>query len=519
MQEIELKFLVPEYRLDGLMRQTKVKSSLTSLLAAHYFDTPDQVLAANGMALRIRKEGDRWVQTLKSNGDGMASRGEQNNVLDSQMVAEALATDTLSPDLSLYDTLDITQLVASPDTQRTTDALACQYITEVQRTTRLIKKDDSTIELAYDEGRVIHGEDSQISQPIHEIEFELIEGDVHFLFETAKTWCRRYNLCLSTVTKAERGGLLLAGKQHAEATKADLRQLAVHKKMSQPQFLRAVVHNCMIQILPNASAIADGSTDSAHVHQLRVGIRRLRTALRFFKDFSSQINPEWAPILKQTFSLLGDYRDRELLQTRTQPMLEKLGGPAVDWSEERAAIRIKPIDAVRANDFQITLLELIEYTMSPAKKDRPLIKHSGTGSKTKGAKKNPAKLSTQQATSELLEALYTKISQASDQFASLSTDAQHDVRKRLKSLRYVSEFTAALYKDKKSKAFLKYLEPAQEILGEYNDDIVGQYFYGQKAQQDPNAWFAVGYFSAQEVHAANQCAQSLKSIKDAPKFW
>nr|WP_241878083.1 CYTH domain-containing protein [Psychrobacter sp. PraFG1]UNK04506.1 CYTH domain-containing protein [Psychrobacter sp. PraFG1] len=114
MQEIELKFLVPEYRLDGLMRQTKVKSSLTSLLAAHYFDTPDQVLAANGMALRIRKEGDRWVQTLKSNGDGMASRGEQNNVLDSQMVAEALATDSLSPDLSLYDTLDITQLVASP---------------------------------------------------------------------------------------------------------------------------------------------------------------------------------------------------------------------------------------------------------------------------------------------------------------------------------------------------------------------------------------------------------------------
>nr|WP_241878084.1 hypothetical protein [Psychrobacter sp. PraFG1]UNK04507.1 hypothetical protein MN210_09430 [Psychrobacter sp. PraFG1] len=27
---------------------------------------------------------------------------------------------------------------------------------------------------------MIHGEDSQISQPIHEIEFELIEGDVHF---------------------------------------------------------------------------------------------------------------------------------------------------------------------------------------------------------------------------------------------------------------------------------------------------------------------------------------------------
>ena len=61
MQEIELKFLVPESRLKGLMRQANIKSSQLTQLAAHYYDTPDQQLAKAGIGLRIRKEGDAWL--------------------------------------------------------------------------------------------------------------------------------------------------------------------------------------------------------------------------------------------------------------------------------------------------------------------------------------------------------------------------------------------------------------------------------------------------------------------------
>lgn len=506
MQEIELKFLVPEYKVDSLMRQAKIKSSTTTQLAAHYYDTADNTLAQSGVALRIRKEGDSWVQTLKSNGDGMASRGEQNTVLEESTVAEALEADALYPDLSVYEDLevDVKKLIlgANAKQQDPSDRLNRLYITDVERTTRLIKGSNGVVEMAYDEGEVIHGEDPETTKPILELELELIEGDVEFLFEVAKTWCKRYNLSLSTVTKAERGGLMLQGKEFADATKSDLKQLAVDKKMKQPEFVRAVIHNCMIQILPNASAIAAGSTDGNHVHQLRVGIRRLRTVLKFFDKFSSQINPEWAPILKQTFGLLGEYRDREILEVKTQPMLEALGGPHVDWSEERESIKVSPIDAIRAPDFQITLLELIEYIMSPADADSP---------KRKGLAKDE--------TSKILASLYKKISKASDQFASLNIDAQHDVRKRLKHLRYITEFVKPLYKKKKVKAFLKYLEPAQEVLGDYNDDLVGQEFYQEKTDNDANAWFAVGYFSAQKDHAAKQCAESLKSIKKAPVFW
>jgi inorganic triphosphatase YgiF len=506
MQEIELKFLVPEYKVNALMRQTKIKSSATSQLAAHYFDTANRNLANAGIALRIRKENADWVQTIKAAGDGMAARLEHNHVLDKAAAEQAIEEQALAPDLSVYQTGEIATVLQDFKMKKLAKSLQRQYVTDVERITRLVKKDSNVIEVAYDTGVVIHGEDDTQQSSIHEVEFELIEGDTSYLFEIAKTWCKRYKLCVSTVTKAERGGLLVAGKVHSDATKANANPLEVTAEMSPAEFLRAVVHHCMLQILPNASAIAAGSQDGHHVHQLRVGIRRLRTALKFFAEFSDTINSDWMPVLKQTFSLLGEYRDRELLQTKTQPMLEDKGAPFVDWAPERDSLMVAPIDAVRANDFQITLLELIEYSMGSTDAD--------SATETDATRK-PAK----DQVSKILGKLFGKISQASNHFAELDIEAQHDVRKRLKSLRYISEFAAPMYKKKHTKKFLKYLEPAQEVLGEYNDDIVGQAFYRLKAESDAAAWFAVGYFSAQQQHAARDCAVSLKSVQDAPIFW
>ena len=124
---------------------------------------------------------------------------------------------------------------------------------------------------------------------------------------------------------------------------------------------------------------------------------------------------------------------------------------------------------------------------------------------------------------------HTAIAAASDKFASLDTESQHGVRKDLKSLRYVSEFAAPLFasqnngkkgkKATKLNAFLQYLEPAQDVLGEYNDNVVGHANYLEKAKTDPNALFAVGWFSGREQASSEQCAVSLKTVKNAPKFW
>lgn len=515
MHELELKFAVPSYQQSVLRKNIDTKTAQQKRLSAYYFDTPNQDLAKKGIALRIRFEDSQWVQTLKTAGDGVAKRVELNTVLSLTGTPDTLDVSSLVPDISLItEPTVVAQLTNIMPLDQLAQALTVQYFTDVQRTSRQIKKNNSRIEIAYDIGKVGIGRlNSQkpannhglTQSDIHEIEFELLEGDPSDLIEVAKTWCKKYKLYLSTVTKAQRGSLLLANKQFAQPVKADLAVLQLHKGISQFAFLQAVVNNCLVQILPNASAIAEGSPDGNLVHQLRVGIRRLRTALKHFKFAQDYIDPNWLMVLKQTFSLLGEYRDKEILQIKTQPLLESVGAPHVEWS---TAVDIMPIDAVRANDFQILLLELIGFTHLPVPADSPKAKATV-------AKK--------------LEKLFTAIAVASDKFASLDTDSQHGVRKDLKSLRYVSEFAAPLFasqtngkkgkKATKLNAFLQYLEPAQDVLGEYNDNVVGHANYLEKAKTDPNALFAVGWFSGREQASSEQCAVSLKTVKNAPKFW
>ncbi|MFN3563407.1 MAG: CHAD domain-containing protein [Moraxella osloensis] len=515
MHELELKFAVPSYQQSVLRKNIDTKTAQQQRLSAYYFDTPNQDLAKKGIALRIRFEDSQWVQTLKTAGDGVAKRVELNTVLSLTGTPDTLDVSSLVPDVSLItEQAVVAQLTSIMPLDELAQALTVQYFTDVQRTSRQIKKNNSRIEIAYDIGKVGIGHlNSQkpannpglTQSDIHEIEFELLEGDPSDLIEVAKTWCKKYKLYLSTVTKAQRGSLLLANKQFAEPVKADLAVLQLHKGISQFAFLQAVINNCLVQILPNASAIAEGSPDGNLVHQLRVGIRRLRTALKHFKFAQDYIDPNWLMVLKQTFSLLGEYRDKEILQIKTQPLLESVGAPHVEWS---TAVDIMPIDAVRANDFQILLLELIGFTHLPLPADSPKAKATV-------AKK--------------LQKLFTAIAAASDKFASLDTESQHGVRKDLKSLRYVSEFAAPLFasqnngkkgkKATKLNAFLQYLEPAQDVLGEYNDNVVGHAKYLEKAKTDPNALFAVGWFSGREQASAEQCAVSLKTVKNAPKFW
>ena len=66
MYEIELKFAVPAKRRAALEKALKRGSVRVERIQAFYFDTADECLAEHGMALRLRKEGRRWVQTLKA---------------------------------------------------------------------------------------------------------------------------------------------------------------------------------------------------------------------------------------------------------------------------------------------------------------------------------------------------------------------------------------------------------------------------------------------------------------------
>lgn len=540
MQEIELKFLVPELRLKGLMRQAKVKSSQVTQMAAHYYDTPDQQLAQAGIGLRIRLEGNTWVQTIKAGGDGIAARLEHNSTLDNEQVQAMLDNNDLMPDLSIYKDTAIAPALADFKLKKLAKKLTRLYVTDVERTTRLlieagsneIDVSDNSIEVAYDHGEIIHGGDDTQRDAIQEIEFELVSGDLDFLFATAKTWCKRYKLCLSTVTKAERGGLLIKGQHHSPATSANLSELNINKDSSMPAFLRAVVHNCLLQILPNSSAIVGGSTDHEHVLQLYIGICRLRTALTAFASLSDEVNPDWLLIIKQTATLLSDYYDLSYLATHIEPMLQQHGAPMVDWTADVGAIKTTPIDAVSANDFQLTLLELIAFTMSDPSLE-PQADKTALDHLTKILSKQQAKfLKTEERLNDVINAKPDSDSLDSTRSDSTSADskniglknndkyqAQQQLHYQLNNLRYIGELSAPLYGKKKTKRWLKRVVKAQKLLGKQVDMTYYQQCYQYKAITDPNALYGTGWFAANLKDDSKRLQKRLGRIQDCATFW
>ena len=539
MQEIELKFLVPESRLKGLLRQAQVKSSEVTQLAAHYYDTPDQQLAQAGIGLRIRKEGDAWVQTIKAGGDGIAARLEHNALMDNEQVQAMLDTNTLMPDLSIYKNTSVAPALAEFKLKKLAKNLTRLYVTDVERTTRLLVDDsddeaNNHIEMAYDYGEIIHGNDETYRTPIQEIEFELISGDIDFLFTTAKTWCKRYKLCLSTVTKAERGGLLITERNHSPAVSTDLDQLIIDKDSSMPAFARAVVHNCLLQILPNSSAIVAGSNDDEHTLQLYIGTTRLQAALQAFASYSDEINPDWLPIVKQTAALLSEYRELTYLASHIELDLQKQGAPIVDWTTDIDALKMTPKDTVSANDFQLTLLELIAFTMSDPslepQADKPVIdKLAKTLSKQYAKLGKTAQMLQSKKGADFDSITIENNDLKNDDLKNTdindhnSEQAMDELHQHLTALLYISEFAAPLLDKKKSKKktkrWLKRLVKAQTALHQYRNHLTYQQRYQLKSETDSNALYGAGWFAAMLTRDRKRSEKRLAKVIDSSIFW
>jgi triphosphatase len=76
--EIELKFLVPPAARAAIAAELArdVATHSRQSLKALYLDTPDRRLAQVGLAWRLRREGGRWIQTLKASGPNALERFE-----------------------------------------------------------------------------------------------------------------------------------------------------------------------------------------------------------------------------------------------------------------------------------------------------------------------------------------------------------------------------------------------------------------------------------------------------------
>ncbi|KRD55100.1 metal-chelation protein CHAD [Acidovorax sp. Root275] len=502
--EIEFKFCIPPERLAVVQAAARRGTHAQIRMEARYFDTPDAALSSRGIAFRLRREGNQWVQTVKALGDGPLDR-EEHNVDRGQAHATGPAPEP-QPELHA-GTVAGTRLLHA--LQAATGPLTETYGTEMDRVTRDIAFKGGVVELALDTGRVIahRGKPQQKEARICELELELKAGPLAGLAALATRWATRHGLFLSTVSKAERGERLLAPQWARPATKAaPMKASAPQKHFLQGRELqRTVVAHCLQQILGNASEIVEGGGDEEHVHQLRIGIRRLRTALRELAPLApGAFDPAWEPTLVEVFQRLGQLRDRgQALQPIVAEMRDA-GAPAL---EVRAAMKEAPgpctAAIVRTPAFQAALIALMAFTA------RGLDAPSATGGEALDAK------DVRRLLQKRMRSLHAKVRAGAQGFAALPAEEQHHLRKRLKRLRYLTEFVEPAL-DAEGHAFLASLQPALAAMGRLGDERVACTLYGQVAATHPRAWFGVGWLTARQALTIAACQEALGHIADMP---
>jgi triphosphatase len=477
-REIELKLdLDPADLAACLAHPALARSWKKRRLTATYFDTPDDALRAKGLSLRVRREGRKWVQTLK------AGRAATGGLFDREEWEAEVPTGSL--DLSVLAETPLGACLAGRETE-----LTARFVVVVLRRSARLTHDGATLDCAVDEGEIRAGERRA---PICEIELELVSGSAAALFGLARTLADLPSSKIAGRSKSERGYLFAADAPLGAVKQrpADLAPDATTRDA-----FRAIARDCLAHLQANAPALTVARLPEA-VHQTRVALRRLRAALSLFADV---VGDEARDGLRADLSwyagALGEARDLDVF-------LESglADAATADKARERRALAyehaIAAASSDRARRLVLDVLAWIETGAwaDGAELDRPAADFA----------------------CDLLERRRGKLRKRSRRLTHRSPEERHRIRIAVKKLRYAAEFFGGLFTGKKArrrrKAFIAACAEFQERLGDLNDRAVAAALIGDLggAEPEPEA--------ADDEEALAAAKRAGRAFRKAEPFW
>ncbi|WP_172148855.1 CYTH domain-containing protein [Pseudomonas tumuqii] len=159
-----------------------------------YYDTPARDLAQAKVALRIRRDGDAFIQTLKSRGQSVAGLSERNEF--------DWSLDRAELDLSKLDDSCWPAALAELDKSLLQPLFSTDFVRQRADIAWGRGKAKVVIEAALDLGKVLAGEGEE---EICELELELRQGEPAALLELAAELAADLPLMPCDISKAERG--------------------------------------------------------------------------------------------------------------------------------------------------------------------------------------------------------------------------------------------------------------------------------------------------------------------------
>ncbi|SFB13829.1 Inorganic triphosphatase YgiF, contains CYTH and CHAD domains [Collimonas sp. OK607] len=471
--EIELKLLlnpsdVSSFKRHPLLKHYAIGKPQSRQLISIYFDTPDLYLQKNHTALRVRKVGARWVQTCKSGGQATAGL-HQRPEWESDIGGAA-------PDLPALQGLlpsgtPVAQLLSAPGLA---DRLQPIFTTQFQRTIWLLRSlAGDEVELALDQGEILHGDSSL---PISEIELELKSGAAASLFELALGLQHTVPLRAANASKAERG-YGLHSPQAPAVVKAQ--PVALSSELTVEQGFQILLGNCLAHMQGNEDGVVHG-VDPENLHQMRVGLRRLRAVLGLFKKIIP-VPPEISNQLDWLGGTLGPARDWEVLAVATlADAVRRCPNPAqLDNLRQLAfseAGRHRNVAATAVESRAYTRLLLMLGSWIEGRRWR-----EGLGTEQIAALSSPLK----KFAVKKLAGLQRKLLKRGRRIKQHDAARRHRIRIAAKKIRYATEFFEVYLPPKRSHAYVTALGDLQDDLGAANDRSVADRLLQQIADSHP----------------------------------
>lgn len=435
---------------------------LRQKLVNTYYDTPDRQLQNKRMAVRYRKKGLQWLLTVKSDAPAPGGLAQRNEWEVAGVPGEF--------DFSHVDSPKVRRFL-----EAATPELQPVFTTDFSRASWLLTPQEGTrIEVALDRGKI---DANGRQETICEVELELLEGSVTELFATALALQEDLPLHPESPSKAERGYRLAAD---TPLTAAKAGNVALEMGMSSVAVFRSTVFSCLTQLQANERGVRD-SDDPGFIHQARVAMRRLRSAIRLWKpllpeEYVGNFDPRWREMANQ----LGDTRNWDVFITEILPPISKAFADhqQVRQLARQAAIHLascrKTAQAAMASPaYSRLLLEFTAATLTLPEKKKPKLTVFAPRSLKKRAKR----------VAEL--AALTKDSHP---------EARHELRVALKRLRYAVEFLAPLFPARGLQRYLQSATGLLDLLGRMNDMVVAEQLVVEAlAGQDSDlarAWLA-----------------------------
>ncbi|EPJ77083.1 adenylate cyclase [Pseudomonas sp. CFII64] len=198
-KETEIKLRVSRETLAALREHPLLKKRNKSgwerlELSNQYFDTPERDLANAKVALRLRRDGEQIIQTLKTRGQSIAGLSERNEYNWDLPKAKL--------DLKKLDGECWPEQLAELDKKTIKPLFTTDFIREKAEIAWGRGKAKVVIEAALDLGQVVAGKQKE---EICELELELREGDPAALLELAAELALTLPLMPCDISKAERG--------------------------------------------------------------------------------------------------------------------------------------------------------------------------------------------------------------------------------------------------------------------------------------------------------------------------